>query len=446
MDVIALHQAGFTNAVASLGTALTPGHASLIRRYVQEVYLTYDSDDAGTRAALRAVPILREAGISAKVIRMDPYKDPDEFIKNLGAEEYEKRIREARNGFMFTLEVLARGYDMNSPEGKTAFFREAARRLMEFEDELERENYIDAVASAYKVSRESLEKLVAKTAVSSGMAKPVERPKKAEGREKGKEDGILINQHESPFYPGDAAACQRVIKEVGPDAVMHCAAYTAVDAAEENVELCRKINGEGTRNIAEVCRELDIPMMYISTDYVFDGQGERPWEPDDERHPLNVYGQTKYEGELAVLETPKHFIVRISWVFGRGGKNFVKTMLRLSETHSKLTVVDDQIGAPTYTRDLSRLLADMAESEKYGIYHASNSGEYISWYQFAKAIFEEAGKNVEVLPVSSEEYGAKARRPFNSRMDCSALEKNGFEPMPHWRDALKRYLKETEVI
>ena len=194
MDVIALHQAGFTNAVASLGTALTPGHASLIRRYVQEVYLTYDSDDAGTRAALRAVPILREAGISAKVIRMDPYKDPDEFIKNLGAEEYEKRIGEARNGFMFTLEVLARGYDMNSPEGKTAFFREAARRLMEFEDELERENYIDAVASAYKVSRESLEKLVAKTAVSSGMAKPVERPKKAEGREKGKEDGILTSQ------------------------------------------------------------------------------------------------------------------------------------------------------------------------------------------------------------------------------------------------------------
>ena len=194
MDVIALHQAGFTNAVASLGTALTPGHASLIRRYVQEVYLTYDSDNAGTRAALRAVPILREAGISAKVIRMDPYKDPDEFIKNLGAEEYEKRIREARNGFMFTLEVLARGYDMNSPEGKTAFFREAARRLMEFEDELERENYIDAVASAYKVSRESLEKLVAKTAVSSGMAKPVERPKKAEGREKGKEDGILTSQ------------------------------------------------------------------------------------------------------------------------------------------------------------------------------------------------------------------------------------------------------------
>ena len=194
MDVIALHQAGFTNAVASLVTALTPGHASLIRRYVQEVYLTYDSDDAGTRAALRAVPILREAGISAKVIRMDPYKDPDEFIKNLGAEEYEKRIGEARNGFMFTLEVLARGYDMNSPEGKTAFFREAARRLMEFEDELERENYIDAVASAYKVSRESLEKLVAKTAVSSGMAKPVERPKKAEGREKGKEDGILTSQ------------------------------------------------------------------------------------------------------------------------------------------------------------------------------------------------------------------------------------------------------------
>ena len=177
MDVISLHQAGFTNAVASLGTALTPGHASLIKRYVQEVYLTYDSDDAGTRAALRAVPILREAGISAKVVRMAPYKDPDEFIKNLGAEEYEKRIQNARNGFMFGLEMLEREYDMASPEGKTEFFREAARRLLGFEDELERNNYIEAVSSAYKVSRESLEKLVTKTAVSAGMARPVSRPK-----------------------------------------------------------------------------------------------------------------------------------------------------------------------------------------------------------------------------------------------------------------------------
>ena len=196
MDVISLHQAGFTNAVASLGTALTPGHASLIKRYVKEVYLTYDSDDAGTRAALRAVPILKDAGISAKVIRMDPYKDPDEFIKNLGAEEYEKRIEKARNGFLFSLEMLEKDYDMASPEGKTEFFRETARRLLGFEDELERNNYIEAVSSTYKVSRESLEKLVAKTAVSSGMARPASRPKRAEGaaKEKRREDGIVTSQ------------------------------------------------------------------------------------------------------------------------------------------------------------------------------------------------------------------------------------------------------------
>lgn len=196
MDVISLHQAGFTNAVASLGTALTPGHASLIRRYVKEVYLTYDSDEAGTRAALRAVPILRDAGISAKVVRMDPYKDPDEFIKNLGAEEYERRIRDARNGFMFSLEMLEKDYDMNSPEGKTEFFKEAARRLLEFEDELERGNYIEAVASAYRVSRESLEKLVAKSAVSAGMARPVSRPRSSGDREKGRQEegGIQTSQ------------------------------------------------------------------------------------------------------------------------------------------------------------------------------------------------------------------------------------------------------------
>lgn len=194
MDVISLHQAGFTNAVASLGTALTPGHASLIKRYVTEVYLTYDSDEAGTKAALRAVPILRDAGISAKVVRMDPYKDPDEFIKNLGAEEYEKRIQKAQNGFMYSLRVLERNYDMASPEGKTEFFREAARRLLTFEDELERNNYIEAIASAYQISRESLDKLVTKTAVSAGMAKPVARPKRAEGGAKQKEDGILTSQ------------------------------------------------------------------------------------------------------------------------------------------------------------------------------------------------------------------------------------------------------------
>lgn len=194
MDVISLHQAGFTNAVASLGTALTAGHASLIKRYVKEVYLTYDSDDAGTRAALRAVPILREAGISAKVIRMDPYKDPDEFIKNLGAEEYEKRIQAARNGFMFSLEMLEREFDMHSPEGKTEFFREVSRRLLTFEDELERNNYIEAVATAYRISRDSLDKMVAKTAVSAGMARPVVRPKRADGVEKKKEDGIHLSQ------------------------------------------------------------------------------------------------------------------------------------------------------------------------------------------------------------------------------------------------------------
>ena len=194
MDVIALHQAGFTNAVASLGTALTTGHAALIKRYVQEVYLTYDSDEAGTRAALRAVPILKEAGITAKVIRMDPYKDPDEFIKNLGAEEFERRIGNARNGFMFGLEMLEKEYDMNSPEGKTAFFQEAARRLIGFEDELERNNYIEAVAGTYRATVESLQKLVAKTAVREGMAKPVERPKQATGSEKPKEDGVKISQ------------------------------------------------------------------------------------------------------------------------------------------------------------------------------------------------------------------------------------------------------------
>ncbi|MCI6466447.1 MAG: DNA primase [Faecalicatena sp.] len=194
MDVISLHQAGFTNAVASLGTALTTGHASLIKRYVQEVYLTYDSDEAGTKAALRAVPILKDAGISARVIRMDPYKDPDEFIKNLGAEEFEKRIGNARNGFLFSLEILARDYDMDSPEGKTAFFKEAAKRLITFEDELERNNYVEAVAKAYKVSPESLQKLVTKTAVTAGMAKPAARPKTASGEQKPKESGILVSQ------------------------------------------------------------------------------------------------------------------------------------------------------------------------------------------------------------------------------------------------------------
>ena len=243
----------------------------------------------------------------------------------------------------------------------------------------------------------------------------------------------------------DAAACQRVIKEVGPDAVMHCAAYTAVDAAEENVELCRKINGEGTRNIAEVCRELDIPMMYISTDYVFDGQGERPWEPDYERHPLNVYGQTKYEGELAVEELlDKYFIVRIAWVFGVNGKNFIKTMLRLGRERGKVSVVNDQIGSPTYTYDLARLLVDMIQTDKYGRYHATNEG-LCSWYEFACEIFKKAGMDhVEVTPVTSGEFPVKAVRPSNSRMSKEKLTENGFERLPSWQDALERYLKLIE--
>ena len=208
----------------------------------------------------------------------------------------------------------------------------------------------------------------------------------------------------------DAASVDKVIKENTPDAVIHCAAYTAVDAAEDNVELCRKINADGTQNIANVCKELDIKMIYISTDYVFDGEGERPWEPDDERTPLNVYGQTKYEGELAVQNTlDKFFIVRIAWVFGVNGKNFIKTMLNLGKTRDSLTVVNDQFGSPTYTYDLARLLVDMVETDKYGIYHATNEG-ICTWYEFACEIFRQAGMNVKVSPVLASEYPAKAKR------------------------------------
>ena len=242
----------------------------------------------------------------------------------------------------------------------------------------------------------------------------------------------------------DAASVEKVIGEAAPDAVVHCAAYTAVDAAEDNVEICRKVNADGTQNIANVCKKLDCKMVYISTDYVFDGEGTRPWEPEDERHPLNVYGQTKYEGELAVQKTlEKYFIVRISWVFGVNGKNFIKTMLQLGKTHDKLRVVCDQIGTPTYTLDLARLLADMIESDKYGYYHATNEGGYISWYEFACEIFRQAGLPVQVDAVTTAEYGAsKAARPFNSRLDKSKLAENGFTPLPDWKDALSRYLKE----
>ena len=238
----------------------------------------------------------------------------------------------------------------------------------------------------------------------------------------------------------DQEAVRRVVTQAAPEAVVHCAAYTAVDAAEDHEELCRLVNAKGTEHIVSVCRDLDCKLMYISTDYVFNGQGERPWEPDDEREPLNVYGQTKYEGELAVETLEKYFIVRIAWVSGVNGKNFIKTMLNLGKTRDSLTVVDDQIGSPTYTYDLARLLVDMVETEKYGRYHATNEG-LCSWYEFACEIFKEAGIQVKVSPVSSDMYPARAKRPMNSRMDKSKLRDMGFEPMPSWQDALRRYLE-----
>ena len=239
----------------------------------------------------------------------------------------------------------------------------------------------------------------------------------------------------------DARKVDEVITKAQVDKVVHCAAYTAVDAAEDNVELCRRVNAEGTENIAKVCKRLDLPMVYLSTDYVFDGEGERPWEPDDERDPLNVYGQTKYEGELAVERNlDKYFIVRIAWVFGVNGKNFIKTMLNLAQNHDTITVVDDQVGSPTYTYDLARLLVDMIETEKYGRYHATNEG-LCTWYEFAKEIFRQAGVDVKVVPVNSEQFQAKARRPHNSRMNKDKLEAMGFQRLPSWQDALSRYLK-----
>lgn len=243
---------------------------------------------------------------------------------------------------------------------------------------------------------------------------------------------------------------ERVIQAVHPDAVIHCAAWTDVDMAEDEdkLELVRAVNVYGTQNIADVCKKLDVKMTYLSTDYVFDGEGTKPWEPDCESYrPLNVYGQTKLEGELAVRNTlDKYFIVRIAWVFGKNGKNFVKTMLNLSRTHDMIRVVKDQIGTPTYTYDLARLLVDMNETEKYGCYHATNEGTYISWYDFACEIFRQAGRKVEVIPVTTEEYGLnKAARPFNSRLDRRKLLEAGFEPLPVWQDALRRYLKEMET-
>ena len=239
----------------------------------------------------------------------------------------------------------------------------------------------------------------------------------------------------------DASAVEKEMKKEPLDAVIHCAAYTAVDAAEDNREICMRVNAEGPRNSARVCRELDLKMVYISTDYVFDGEGERPWEPDDPRDPLNVYGESKYQGELAVEEyLEKYFTVRIAWVFGVIGKNFIKTMLRLAESQKEINVVNDQIGSPTYTYDLAVLLADMVETEKYGRYHATNEG-LCTWYEFAKEIFRQAGVDIKVNPVSSDEFPAKAKRPHNSRMDKTKLVQNGFRPLPPWQDALKRYLE-----
>ena len=245
----------------------------------------------------------------------------------------------------------------------------------------------------------------------------------------------------------DQEAVARVISEVQPDAVIHCAGWTAVDAAEDEDKqaLVHRINVDGTQYIADACKQLDCKMLYLSTDYVFDGKGETPWQPDCKDYdPLNIYGQSKLDGEFAVCDTlEKYFIVRIAWVFGLNGKNFVKTMLQLSEKYDTLRVVCDQVGTPTYTFDLSRLLVDMIETEKFGYYHATNEGGFISWYEFACEIFRQAGKNTKVIPVTTEEYGlSKAARPFNSRLDKSKLRQYGFQPLPHWQDALRRYLEE----
>lgn len=245
----------------------------------------------------------------------------------------------------------------------------------------------------------------------------------------------------------DKNSVDAVISRVQPQAVIHCAAWTAVDAAEdeENIPKVRTVNATGTQYIADACKKIDAKMMYISTDYVFDGQGTRPWQPDCKDYkPLNIYGQTKLEGELAVANAlDKYFIVRIAWVFGVNGNNFIKTMLNVGKTHDTVRVVNDQIGTPTYTYDLARLLVDMIETDKYGYYHATNEGGYISWYDFTKEIYRQAGYTTKIIPVTTAEYGlSKAARPFNSRLDKSKLVANGFKPLPAWQDALARYLKE----
>lgn len=252
-----------------------------------------------------------------------------------------------------------------------------------------------------------------------------------------------------PMDITDKQSVTQIITDIKPDAVIHCAAWTAVDAAEDedNKAKAALINSDGTRNIANACKDIDAKMIYISTDYVFDGQGTTPWEPDCKDYaPLNVYGKTKLDGELAVSEIlEKYFIVRIAWVFGLNGKNFIKTMLNVGKTHPEVRVVNDQIGTPTYTLDLSRLLIDMVESDKYGYYHATNEGGYISWYDFTCEIYKQAGLSTKVTPVSTAEYGlSKAARPFNSRLDKKKLAENGFTPLPVWQDAVKRYLQEIK--
>ncbi len=249
----------------------------------------------------------------------------------------------------------------------------------------------------------------------------------------------------------DRDAVNAVIQRVHPDVIIHCAAWTAVDAAEEieNQAKVHAINAEGTQHIAEAVKSIDAKMIYISTDYVFDGQGTRPWEPDDKCYaPLNVYGQSKLDGELAVAELlEKYYIVRIAWVFGLNGKNFIKTMINVGKTHDKVRVVNDQIGTPTYTLDLARLLVDMVETEKYGYYHVTNEGGYISWYDFCCEFYRQCGLETKVIPVTTAEYGlSKAARPFNSRLDKSKLIQNGFTPLPSWQDAVSRYLKEAGLL
>ena len=252
-----------------------------------------------------------------------------------------------------------------------------------------------------------------------------------------------------PLDITDKDAVEKVITEIKPDAVIHCAAWTAVDMAEDDdkVDAVRKVNAVGTQNIADACKAIGAKMLYLSTDYVFDGQGTEPWKPDcKEYKPLNVYGQTKLEGELAVSSAlDKYFIVRIAWVFGLNGKNFIKTMLNVGKTHTEVRVVNDQIGTPTYTKDLARLLADMIETEKYGYYHATNEGGYISWYDFCVEFYKQYGLSTKVIPVTTAEYGlSKAKRPFNSRLDKSKLLEKGFKLLPDWKDAVSRYLKELK--